>query len=387
MRERLANSVSCCALLVLLAFSLCTPLPSTAQAKQDLLYVGTYTDHGSRGIYAYHLDPANGKLTSLGLAAASDNPSFLAITPRARFLYAANEVNSFQDHPTGAVSAFALKPGTIQLSALNEVSSGSPGPAYLTLDRTGKYVLVANYPHGSVAVFPVLKDGRLGEATAFVQHHGSSINPNRQEGPHAHCIATSPDNRFAIVADLGLDELLVYPFSATKGSLGKPHIVKVHPGWGPRHLAFSKDGKFLYLITEMGSRIVVYSYHAADGALGELQNISTLPPKFAGSNTAAEIEISPSGQFLYASNRGDNNSIAIFAITSARGTLKLVEIDPSGGKTPRNFAIDPSGSWLVAANQDSDNIVVFHINKTTGRLTETHESAQLSEPVCVLFVH
>src|SRR5580704_12414383 len=263
---------------------------------------------------------------------------------------------------------------------------GGAAPAHITLDQTGRYALVSNYNAGSVAVFPVLKDGRLGEATSFVQHKGSSVNPQRQEGPHAHAIALSPDNRFAVVADLGLDQLLVYSFDSAKGTLGaNPQVAKASPGAGPRHLAFSADGRFLYVINELQSTVVTYSYNAATGALHELQTISTLPKTFSGNNTAAEIEIHPSGKFLLASNRGDDG-IAVFAIDSATGTLTHVENDPTKGKTPRHFAIDLTGSWLLAANQDSDNIVVFRIDQKTGHLTPTGDVFQVPSPTCLKFV-
>ena len=284
------------------------------------------------------------------------------------------------------MSAFAIQPDTGKLSPLNQVSSQGADPAHIILDTTGKYALVSNYTSGSVAVFAVLKDGHLGEVTSFVQHKGSSVNPDRQKGPHAHAIALSKDDRYAVVADLGLDELLVYSFDAAKGTLGaKPQIVKANPGAGPRHLVFSSDGRFLYVMNEMQSSVVAYSYDATSGALHELQTISALPNGFTGENTAAEIEIDPSGKFLFASNRGDD-SIAVFAIDSHTGLLTHVETDPTGGKTPRNFAIDPTGSWLLAANQDSDNIVVFRIDQKTGHLKPTGDMFQLPSPVCLKFV-
>jgi 6-phosphogluconolactonase len=356
-----------------------------AAAGSRLVYVGTYTDHGSKGIYAYRFDLATGKVAALGLAAESANPSFLALSANGRLLYAVNEVNRFNGQPVGSVSSFSVDAATGKLSALNQVSAGGEGPAYITLDRTGKYALVANYPLGSVAVFPVLKNGQLGEATAFVQHKGSSVNPERQQGPHAHAIAMSPDNRFAIVADLGLDQLIVYPFDSAKGRLGPSHVLKTAPGAGPRHLAFAPHGKLLYVINEMASSIGAYSYDATNGTLHEFQTISTLPQGFTGMNTAAEIEVAPSGKFLYASNRG-NDSLAVFALDPVKGALALVEFDPAGGKTPRNFTIDPTGSWLLAANQDSGNIVVFRLDARTGHLTPTGEVLQLSNPVCVKFV-
>ena len=372
-------------LLIAPASSVFTTAKGPSQQKY-MLYVGTYTDQGSKGIYAYSFDSSSGKLTSLGLAAETVEPSFLAIDSSGRFLYAVNEIANYQGQSTGAVTAFAVQPETGKLSFLNQVSSRDEGPAHITLDRTGMYALVSNYTLGSVAVFPLLKDGKLGEASSFVQHKGSSINPDRQKGPHAHAIALSPDNRFAVVADLGLDQLLVYSFDAAKGALGtKPEITKSNPGAGPRHLAFSADSRFLYVINELQSTVVTYSYNGATGALHELQTIYTLPKGFSGNNTAAEIEIHPSGKLLFASNRGDD-SIAVFAMDSHTGMLTHVETDSTGGKTPRNFAIDPTGSWLLAANQDSDNIVVFRIDQKTGHLTPTGDVFQLPSPVCLKFV-
>jgi len=372
-------------LVIALAPSMLRPAARPAEQKY-LLYVGTYTNHGSKGIYAFRLDSATGKLTSLGLAAETAEPSFLAVDSGGRFLYAANETANYNGQPTGAVSAFAIDPKTGKLSFLNEVSSRGEDPAHVALDRTDRYALVSNYTGGSAAVFPILKDGRLGEASWFVQHRGSSVNHERQKGPHAHAIALSPDNRFAVVADLGLDQLLVYGFDAAKGTLGaKPQIVTASPGAGPRHLVFSSDSRFLYAINELQSTVATYSYDSATGALHELQTISTLPKGFSGSNTAAEIEIHPSGRFLFASNRGDD-SIAVFAIDSLTGTLTQVETHATGGKTPRNFAIDPAGSWLLAANQDSEDIVVFRIDRKTGRLTPTGDLVQVPSPACLKFV-
>ena len=371
--------------LIILASSAVTSAMG-AERGGSLVYVGTYTDHGSMGIYAYRFDGSTGKLVSLGLAAESTEPSFLAVDAGGRYLYAVNETEKYDGKATGAVSAFAIDSKDGKLGLLNQLSSRGEDPAHVVLDRTGKFVLVANYTSGSVAVFPMLKDGRLGEATSFVQHKGSSINVERQNGPHAHAIAFSPDNRFAVVADLGLDQLLVYRFDAAKGTLGAaPQIVKASPGAGPRHLVFSSDGRFLYVINELQSTVVTYSYDAASGALHELQRVSTLPQGFSGENTTAEIEIGPSGQFLFASNRG-NDSIAVFAIDSRLGTLTAVETDSTGGKTPRNFVIDPSGRWLLAANQDSNDVVVFKIDAKSGHLAKTGETVQVPSPVCVRFV-
>lgn len=357
-----------------------------ATAVKDRVYIGTYTAHGSQGIYVCEFDPSNGTLTAPELAAATADPSFLAVSADHRFLYAINETDHFNGQPTGGVSAFAIAPATGKLTLLNQVSSLAPGPAYITLDRSGHYVLVANYDEGSVAVYRIQPDGNIGDSTAFVRHYGSSVNPDRQKGPHAHSIAMSADNRFAIVADLGLDELVVYPFNAEQGTLGAARAIKTDSGVGPRHLTLASSGKFVYVINEMQSSLTVYTYDASDGSMAPLQKISTLPSSFHGENTAAEVVLDPAGKFLYASNRGDNNSIAVFAVDSKRGTLTLVEFVPTRGKTPRNFAIDPSGEWLLAANQDSNNIVTFRINPKSGRLTPTGRLIEVNSPTIVDFV-
>jgi 6-phosphogluconolactonase len=277
------------------------------------------------------------------------------------------------------------------LTLLNEVASKGADPCYITVDKTGKYVLVANYTGGSVAVFPVLEDGRLGEASAFIQHTGHGADPERQEGPHAHSIDLSFDERFAIVDDLGLDETLVYKFDKTKGSLSlnDPQVyttlAKADPGAGPRHFAFNPNGKFAYVVNEIQSTVSVFSYDGSAGALRRLQTISTYPKEFSAHNDDAEIEVLPSGKFLYASNRG-HDSIAVFAIDPQKGTLTLIEYALTRGKTPRSFEIAPGGSLLFAANEKSNNIVVFSIDAKTGRLTPTGKVLDVSEPVCVKFV-
>ena len=285
------------------------------------------------------------------------------------------------------MSAFAIDRATGKLTFLNEVSSRGREPCHVSLDKTGKFVMAANYTGGSVAVFPVLADGRLGEPSAFVQHHGSSVNPERQEGPHAHSIGPSPDNRFVLAADLGLDRLLAYQFDPTQGLLkpNDPPFATVKPGAGPRHFAFHPGGRFVYTINEMGSSIAAFSYDAARGSLREIETVSTLPKDFAGASDTAEIEAHPGGKFLYGSNRG-HDSIAVFAIDDKKGTLTPVEYVPTEGKTPRSFAIDPTGSYLVVANQDSDNLVVFRIDARTGRLTPGGKVSDVPSPVCVTFV-
>jgi 6-phosphogluconolactonase len=355
-------------------------------ATFDVVYIGTYTDRGSEGIYVCEFDSATGRLTSPALAARTSQPSFLAVAPGRSFLYAVNEVDQLDGQPTGAVSSFSVDSSTGKLKLLNQVSARSAGPAHIVLDRTARFALVANYTGGSVAVFPLLSDGKIGESRAFVQHKGSSVNRERQEGPHAHAFAMSPDNRFAIVADLGLDQLLVYPFDSSRGALGEARIVKTDPGAGPRHLTFSDTGRFVYVINEMASTIAVYSYDPRDGAMTPLQTVSSLPAKFAGKNGAAEIALHPSGKFLYASNRGDDNSIAVFAVDPSKGLLSLIERVPTRGKTPRHFAIDPSGKWLLVGNQDSNTVVTFRINEVSGHLTPTVQSIEVNSPAMLEFV-
>ncbi len=359
----------------------------TAATKgKYFVYVGTGAQKESKGIYTYRFDATTGHLTSLGRAAECDNPSFLAVSPGRRVLYAVNEIPQYGGRSSGGVSAFAIAPGTGKLTLLNEVPSGGAGPTHLTVDKTGRYVLVANYDGGSLAVFPILKDGRLGEASAIVQHHGASINPQRQEGPHVHSVYMSPDNRFAVSADLGLDEVFVYRFDAEKGTLAPddPPFAKVNPGSGPRHFAFHPSGKFGYAINELQSTVTVFSYDPASGALRTLQTISALPPDFKGESYAAEVVAHPSGKFLYGSNRG-YDSIAVFAINTRKGTLTPVDYVLTLGKSPRNFAIDPTGSYLFAANSGSDNIVVFRIDPNNGRLTQTGQVLEVPSPLCVTF--
>jgi 6-phosphogluconolactonase len=382
----LPRLLTCGTALVILVTWLSPEITSARVAKSDyLLYIGTYNDQESKGVYAYRFDSSTGGLTPLGLAAESANPSFLTSDARGRFLYAVNELDSFQGQPTGAVSAFAIDSATGKLSLLNQVSSRDQGPAHIALDQTGKFAFVSNYSRGSMVVFRLLKDGRLGEQLAFEQHKGSSVNKQWQQGPHVHEVRLSPDNRFALVADPGIDQVMAYPFDAGTGKMGEPVIAHAPPGSGPRHMVFGHDGKFLYVITELTSSILTYTYDPKSGELRQVGLISTLPKEFSGTNYAAEIDVHPSGKFLYASNRGDD-SIAVFSIDSATGALKLVEVVRTKGKRPRNFALDATGSWLLVANQESDNIVAFRIDRATGRLTATGEPVHVGSPACVTFV-
>jgi 6-phosphogluconolactonase len=376
-------------LLLFVVLVLCAA--ATPPAKhQYLVYVGTYTKPEttkSKGIYGYRLDPDTAQVTALGVMAETVNPSFVAVHPNRRFLYAVNEVTDYKGQSSGAVSAFAIDQASGKLTLLNEVPSRGADPCYVSLDKDGKHVLVANYTGGNIAVFPVLEDGRLGEASAFVQHTGHGADLKRQDGPHAHSIDLSPDNRFALVNDLGLDELLVYRFDKAKGTLtpSDPKFAKLKDGAGPRHLALHPDGKFAYVVNELHSTVTVFSYDAAKGALQSRQTISTLPKDFSGQNDDAEVQVHPSGKFLYASNRG-HDSIAVFAIDREKGTLTPVQDVPTQGKKPRNFEIDPTGTLLFAANQASNNIVIFRIDAKSGKLTPTGQVLDVPAPVCVKFL-
>jgi 6-phosphogluconolactonase len=349
-----------------------------------LVFVGTYTNKTeSKGIYAYEFDSDTGKLAPKGVAAETRDPSWVAVHPSGKFLYAANEAGK-----ASMVSAFRVdaKSGTLRL--LNQLPALGEDPCYLSFGKTGKYVLVANYSSGNVVVFPIGADGKLGVATANVRDEGKlGSNKERQDGPHAHWIETSPDNRFALVADLGLDEVLVYKFDAASGTLtpNEPAFAKLKAGSGPRHIVFHPNGKFVFVVSELSSTAMSFAYDAKKGTLNEIGTVSTLPPGFSGRNDVAETAVHPNGKFLYVSNRG-NDSIAILSIDPTKGTLTFVAGVPTGGKEPRHFAIDPGGKYLLAENQFSNNIVVFKIDPATGGLTPTGRVVEVPSPVNIAFL-
>ncbi len=353
-------------------------------AGQYIVYVGTYTTKTeSKGINAFRFDAATGKMTPAHLAAESPDPSFVAVHPNGKYLYAVNEAGQ-----SSMVSAFAIDAANEKLIPLNQLPALGEDPCYISFDRSGKYVFIANYSSGNIAVFPILADGKLGEHTAVVQNAGA-LGPNkeRQEGPHAHWIEASPDNRFLLIADLGLDEVLLYRFDAANGSItpNQPAFVRLKPGAGPRHIAFHPNGKFVFVAGEVDSTVTSFSFDAKKGTLKQLAVLSTLPADYSGRNDVAEIAVHPNGKFLYVSNRG-HDSIAVFAIDRSKGTLAFVAHVPTGGKEPRHFAIDPTGKYLLAENQLSDNIAEFHIDPHTGKLTPTSEVISLPSPVCLQFV-
>ena len=357
---------------------------STVWAEPLRIYFGTYTrgENSSKGIYRSVLDIETGKLSNPVLAAEAKNPSFLEIHPNGKFLYAVSESGG-----AGSVSAYAIDRRAGTLRFLNQQPSGGAGPCHVSIDHAGRNVLVANYGSGSASVIPIKTDGRLGEPTGFVQHEGSSVNPRRQKGPHAHSINVSPDNRFAFVADLGIDKIMIYRLDIEKGTIvaSSPPFAKVKPGAGPRHFAFGPNGRYAYVINELDCTITAFAYESALGSLTEIQTVTTLPNGFEGSNSCAEVRVHPSGKFLYGSNRG-HDSIVVYRVDPAKGMLTFVEHETADIKTPRNFNIDPTGKFCLVANQGKDSVVVFRIEKATGALEPTGHKVSVARPVCVRFL-
>jgi 6-phosphogluconolactonase len=344
------------------------------------VYAGTYTGPASKGIYAFRFNSADGTISSLGLAAELRDPAFLAVHPSNKFLYAVT------DNENGSITSFAVNHATGGLRLINTAPT-KVGPCYVTVDHKGWMLLVSNYGSGNVESFRIEGDGGLGESTALQQLAGSSIDPKRQTSPHPHAVVISPDNFFVFVPDLGLDKIFSYRFDPARVTFwpNNPAFVAVKPGAGPRHLAFRPDEKFAYAVDEIGSSVTAFTYNRDAGSLKLLESVSTLPDNFSGENSAAEIEIDPSGRFLYVSNRGDD-SIVVFFIDGKNGTLKQIQRVSTQGKTPRNFRLDPTGGYLFAANQNSNTIVIFEIDRKTGLLTSTGKVLDVPSPVCIQFV-
>ena len=357
---------------------------STVSAQPIRVYFGTYTwgENTGKGIYRSTLDTDTGKLSEPILAAEAKNPSFLEIHPNGKFLYAVSEVGR-----AGGISSYAIYSKTGNLRYLNKQPSGGSGPCHVSIDSTGRNVLVANYGSGSASVVPIKPNGSLAEPTGFVQHTGSSANPSRQKGPHAHSINVSPDNRFAFVADLGIDKVMIYKLNIEKGTITKnnPPYAKVKPGAGPRHFSFHPSGKYAYVINELDGTVTAFTYESASGTLSEIQTITTLPTGFNANNKCAEIRVHPTGRFLYGSNRG-HNSIVVYKIDSSKGTLTFVEHETADINTPRNFNIDPTGKFCLVGNQGTNSVVVFRINQRTGALEPTGHKISIGRPVCIRFL-
>jgi 6-phosphogluconolactonase len=348
----------------------------------------------SKSIYIYEFDPVTGALKPLNILVDVVNPSYLTISSDKRHLFAVNELLEFDGAPGGGVSSFTVTSELTEASFINSQPTHGGYPCYLTLDPTGHWLLVANYganqqingAMGCLSVFPVAQDGRLGEATTVIQHPGpgTAAHPVRQTVPHSHSVIFDPQQKYVLAADLGLDQILIFKFDAATGQLTPNDVaaIDMETGAGPRHLEFHPNGHYLYVTYELKSAVGVYAYDAEHGTLRHLQTISMIPADFVAVNINAELHISRSGLFLYASNRG-HDSIAVFAIDPATGLLSLIEIVPSGGQHPRNFAFDLTGNYLLVANRDDNNLIVFQVDQTTGRLTRTAETVSIPCPVFV----
>jgi 6-phosphogluconolactonase len=379
------------ALVILMTSGLC----KAADAADALVFFGTHNTGPTRGFYLSHFNTETGALTAPTMDLHADAPAYFVLAPDGHHLYACNSLANFQGQThMGAVSAYAIDPATGKLTLLNEKPSGGEDPSYISLDKTGHYALIANYQGnrvpgegGTVAVYAIQPDGSLGERTAFLQHKGTSIDPSRQRQAYAHSIVLDPTNRFAIVADLGLDKVFIYKFNEKDGTLtpNDPPFVTVKPASGPRHSVFSPDGQTLYVVHEMGSMITAFHWNGDKGLLTAFQEISTLPPDFKGTSAAAEIRISPDGKHVYASNRGDD-SIAEFTIDPPTGKLSWMGRVSSGGKTPRNFDFDPTGKWMLVTNHGSDNAVVFSIDPASGALHQKGDPTPVTFPFCPRFL-
>jgi len=368
-------------------------VPSWARETEGLLFAASYikddtpdSPSPTQGIYGFRWDADSGLLTPLGRGAATASPTFLCFSPDRRYLYSVNTLDAYKGEPTGAITSFVVKGSSGGLKAINTVASGGTVPCKITVDFTGKAAFVANYGTGSAASFQVLKNGGLSKEVSRFQYSGHGANPVRQAGPHAHCTTVSPDNRYVLVNDLGLDRICVYHLDPATAQLtpNAPAYYEALPGSGPRSLAFHPTSKWAYSLNEVNNTIDVLSWDAEKGILARLQNISTLPEGFSGINKAATVAVDAEGRFVYASNRGDN-SITTFAVSDRDGTLQMVQNMDCGGKIPRHFAIDPGNQWLLVANQDSSKIVVFARNQRTGILSATGREYPVDYPVCLVF--
>lgn len=359
-------------------FILFALLPFFTMAQERYLFVGTYTDKGSEGIYVYRFNEQTGALTPASVKGGIQNPSFLALSPDGLNLYAVSEVDP------GGVNAYRFNPATGELTDLNSQPSNGVWPCYIAVDRYGRSCIVGNYGSGTVCVLPILNDGALGDPTQTIQHEGKGTNPERQEKAHVHSVNIAANNRDVFVNDLGMDKIMAYTLDNRQHRLlpAQPPFIKMKDGSGPRHFAYHPNGKFAYAILELDCTVAAFQYQ--NGALKQMQTISTLPADFTDKNTCADLHVSPDGKFLYGSNRG-HNSIVIYKINPANGKLTLVGFQSTMGSTPRNFTIDPTGKFLLAANQDTGDIQVFSRNEKTGELTYLAEGAKVSKPVCLLF--
>ena len=370
----------------LIAIAFATTLDQTSAAPtRALVCFGSYSTPDKESVHLFQLNLQDGSLKKLNAVDGLTNPSFLKIHPNGKYLYTVNEVSTFDGKKSGGVTAFALDVNGGKLNKINQQPSGDTGPCHLTVDATGKYVLVAHYGGGSTSVLPIKKDGSVGAVVSQIKHKGSSVH-SRQKAPHAHAVHVGPNNKFAFAPDLGIDKVLVFSFDENTGAIAETKFdgAKLEPGSGPRHFGFHPDGKFAYVINEIKQTVTAFRYNAKRGRLRTLQTLSTVPHPVDG-NSTAEVLVHPTGQFLYGSNRG-HNSIAMFRINKKNGKLTALGHESTRGSTPRNFGIDPTGQFLLAANQQSDNVAVFRINQDTGKLKFTGNEIKLSKPVCVRMI-
>lgn len=376
---------------VIMLSTLFSPIDSQNLSAEEnyWVYVGTYTRGSeSKGIYQLLMESKSGKLSHVGVTENVDNPSFLAIHPTQKNLYAVNEIGDFEGKSAGAVSAYEINSETGKLTFLNQLSSKGAAPCHIVVDKIGRTALVANYSGGNICSLRLRKNGKLKNDVSFIQHTGSSINSRRQKAPHAHSINLDLQNQHAVVADLGIDQLRVYQFNSNEGTLSpnSPSGIKMAPGAGPRHFTFHTTGKWGYVINELNRTITAMKYEGKDGSFQEIQTISTVPEGTPEKgNSTAEIQVHPSGKYLYGSNRGPN-TIAMYQIDQQTGKLTSIGFQSTGGEIPRNFKIDPTGTFLLAANQNTHNVVVFKINQETGMLHKTGYEIRVPKPVCIKFV-
>ena len=361
--------------------------PQSALAQDNLVFFGTHSVGSQKGISVAHFSSETGVLTKPELIVEAPAPAYFILHPDGKHLYACNS-NDFAKGYTGqTISAYSIDPKKGTLTLLNQQSSGGPDPSYIWMDASRRFVLVANYKGGSVTVIALKPDGSLGEITANIKHAGRSVDTVRQTQPYAHSVKLDPTNRFALVADLGLDKLFVYRFDQETGALTQndPPFVQVSPGSGPRHIAFHPNGRFVYIISEMACTITSFAWDSATGVLKELQTSSTLPLDYKGKNACAEIEVHPNGKFLYASNRG-HESLAVFAIDDITGKILLLEHIPTQGRSPRNFTFDPTNKWIIVTNHNSDNAMVFKVDEKSGHLTPSGNPVPIVSPFCIRFL-
>jgi 6-phosphogluconolactonase len=358
-------------------------MATPAFAANTIAYVGTYTDTAAKGVYALKWDATSKTFVSLGLQAEVASPSFVAVSPSHKFLYAMTERETRRDG-TGSVSSYAIDPANGALKLINRVPAHGNISGHLAVDASGKWLLVANYGSGSVAAFALSADGSIGEMTDFKQHAGSSVNPRRQTEPHPHEVIMSPDNRFLLVPDLGLDKVFVYALDVATGKLTLASTTDTRPGFGPRHMLFGKGGKFAYVLGEMASAVAVMSYDKKTAKLTLVENIDTIPPQLTVENNTAELALSNDGLFLYATNRG-HDSVTVFKVNAANGKLTTVQNIPTQGRIPRGMSLDPDGTHLLTGNQNSDTITIFDRDPKTGKLTFASQMTDIPTAVCILF--